>query len=149
MCCHPLLPSCHLLLLLRPPQRLLCPHLLHFQQNYSLTCIRPHLHLSTSSTNTDLLDVNTSSPINQTTTTQTVNIPSYVLHRCEKSDPTLAWSHLANDPKLFFAGAPSAYEDDFVARILQRANREAKALGHPHRKVSFIPRGFISVTRVE
>lgn len=50
---------------------------------------------------------------------------------------------------LFFAGAHSATEDDFVARIMQKANREAKSLGHSHRKVTFIPRGFSCVTRVE
>lgn len=50
---------------------------------------------------------------------------------------------------LFFAGAHSAKEDDFVARIMQKANREAKSLGHSHRKVFFIPRGFSGVTRVE
>lgn len=32
---------------------------------------------------------------------------------------------------------------------MQKANREAKSLGNSHRKVSFIPRGFSSVTRVE
>lgn len=87
--------------------------------------------------------------IDRTATIQPVNTPSYVIHRCERSDPVLASSHLAYDPRLFFAGAPSSQEDDFATRIMQRANREAKTLGHSHRKVSFIPRGFSCVARVE
>lgn len=107
----------------------------------------PDLYPSSSSPEKSSLDVST---VDLTTAScQPINTPSYVLHRCERSDPALASSHLANDPRLFFAGAPSAKEDDFVARIMQKANREAKSLGNSHRKVSFIPRGFSSVTRVE
>lgn len=110
----------------------------------------PDLYPSSSSPEKSSLDVNTVSTVDLTTAScQPINTPSYVLHRCERSDPALASSHLANDPRLFFAGAPSAQEDDFVARIMQKANREAKSLGNSHRKVSFIPRGFSSVTRVE
>lgn len=110
----------------------------------------PDLYPSSSSPEKSSLDVNTVSTVDLTTAScQPINTPSYVLHRCERSDPALASSHLANDPRLFFAGAPSAQEDDFVARIMQKANREAKSLGNSHRKVSFIPRGFGSVTRVE
>lgn len=110
----------------------------------------PDLYPSSSSPEKSSLDVNTVSTVDLTTAScQPINTPSYVLHRCERSDPALASSHLVNDPRLFFAGAPSAQEDDFVARIMQKANREAKSLGNSHRKVSFIPRGFGSVTRVE
>jgi hypothetical protein len=82
-------------------------------------------------------------------TSQEKVTPSYVLHRTESSVPSLASTDLANDPRLFFSGAPSSLQNDYVGCLLQRTNAEAKRLGAPSRKVSWIPQGFLCVTRCE
>lgn len=82
-------------------------------------------------------------------TSQEKVTPPYVLHRTESSIPSLASTDLANDPRLFFSGAPSSLQNDFVGCLLQKTNAEAKRLGAPFRKVSWIPQGFLCVTRCE
>lgn len=88
------------------------------------------MYPSSSSPDKSSLDVNTVSTVDLTASCQPVNTSSYVLHRCERSNPALASSHQANDPRLFFAGASSAQEDDFVARIMQKTNHEANTFSH-------------------
>ena len=62
--------------------------------------------------------------------------PSYVLHRCESYNPAVGSSHLANDPRLLFCGAPSARREDFAARLLQRASTEAIIAAASSRKIT-------------
>jgi hypothetical protein len=73
--------------------------------------------------------------------------PQYVLHKCEKSPTANASLVPAHDPRLFFAGAPGSMRNDFVACLPRRANIEArKSAG---RKVSWVPSGVASITKVE
>ena len=72
---------------------------------------------------------------------------SYVLHTCQPSTPEETSLGLANDPRLFFAGAPSALRNDFVACLMRQANREARA--SQNRTISWIPAGVGAITRVE
>lgn len=72
---------------------------------------------------------------------------AYILHRCEQSSPEEVSSGLANDPRLYFAGAPSSVRNDFVACLMRRANMEAKRCSN--RTVSWVPSGLCAISKVE
>lgn len=78
-------------------------------------------------------------------------VPDYFL-RCledisaasEDPDP---YVFLAADPRLFFAGAPSAMFPSGAARILQEAHSRARKCGQ--RSLHHVPLGFGAIQRVE
>jgi hypothetical protein len=74
---------------------------------------------------------------------------AYVLQTCicPSSKPEDASLGLANDPRLFFAGAPSSFHNDFVGCVLRQANREARV--PRNRTISWIPSGVCAITRLE
>lgn len=77
----------------------------------------------------------------------TVHIPSYILHKSEASPPSYQSEDLVNDPRFFFAGAPSFEKNDFVACLLQGTNLEARRQGG--RKLSWLPLGSFAIERKE
>ena len=91
-----------------------------------------------------------SAPVPETLPSKPVDVfpsaPQYVLHKCDQP-PTDTSAYAPNDPRIFFAGAPSSTKNDFVACLLRRANMEArKSAG---RKVTWVPSGASSITKVE
>lgn len=77
----------------------------------------------------------------------TVNTPSYVLHKSESFSPSYQTEDLVNDPRLFFAGAPTLEKNDFVAYLLQSTNLDARR--HGGRNLSGLPLGSYAIERRE
>ena len=73
--------------------------------------------------------------------------PDYVMRSCQGSDLRKSSCDLAQDPRLFFVGAPSGLEGGFIGNMLQRANKEARRSGGP--SVKWIPASACCVTKVE
>lgn len=78
-------------------------------------------------------------------------VPDYFLRRLDDisaasgdADP---YAFLAADPRLFFAGAPSAMFPSGVARILQEAHSRARRCNE--RSLHHVPLGFGTIQRVE
>lgn len=78
-------------------------------------------------------------------------VPDYFLRRLEDisaaSEDADPYAFLAADPRLFFAGAPSAMFPSGAARILQEAHSRARKCGQ--RSLHHVPLGFGAIQRVE
>lgn len=88
-----------------------------------------------------------SSSLSTTAKNSSVNVPSYILHKSESSPPSYQSEDLVNDPRFFFAGAPSFEKNDFVACLLQSTNLDARRQGG--RKLAWLPLGSFAIERKE